>query len=327
MKQIVVGCVAFLAYWFGVDVLFYWLNRKAKRIITFHNILPDNVFDPRANGVSCKESDFRKILDEVSRKFTFSTNIWDVDTVTLTFDDGFLNQYEVGGAVLAERGIPAIIFPAEEVIDSKPENTLSVDLLLHWCWYAPLDALVKAFHLEGVDSRTVYWEKAVWPAFCSEKDGRGHKLLKRLDAIYSIEKILQQLTDEYKRLRLSGVNTMMLDELRVRGWIVGWHSKTHFPLSSLSDADIQNELDSPMEYRNVVLSYPYGELQSVDTRVLRIAEELGYPCAVSNLPTVNELTSKYFLPRMALPSDKYRLHFRLSGLEFFVKTYKLLPII
>lgn len=37
--------------------LAYFLNRKRKRIITFHNVLTDDVFeDCLANGVSCSLS-------------------------------------------------------------------------------------------------------------------------------------------------------------------------------------------------------------------------------------------------------------------------------
>jgi hypothetical protein len=60
---------------------------------------------------------------------------------------------------------------------------------------------------------------------------------------------------------------------------------------------------------------------------VRIARESGYPCAVSNESGRNPLTGRFFLPRMSLHSDRYRLHFRLSGLEHFLKTGRLLPVV
>jgi peptidoglycan/xylan/chitin deacetylase (PgdA/CDA1 family) len=326
-KQLFVKWLAIVAYWLGVDALFYFLNRRAKRILTFHNVLPDDLFDPRGNGVSNKESDFRKIVDEVGRKFRYSVDVSDARSATITFDDGFLNQYEVAGNVLKERGISAIIFTAGDVVGCKAENTLVVDLLLHWCGYAPIEAIGKAFPIGDGISRDIYCVRELWPEFCKDVEGHGRNLLKRLNAIYPIDEVLARLTDEYKRLRLSGISKVQLDELRARGWIIGWHTKTHFPLSALADEDIRDELDSPPEYRNQVLSYPYGEVRSVDERALIIAEELGYPCAVSNLPMLNKLIGKFFIPRMALPADKYRLHFRLSGVECFIKTHKLLPVV
>lgn len=43
--------IAYAAYWTGIDALFYWLNRKAKRIVTFHNVLPQGLWrKDLANG-------------------------------------------------------------------------------------------------------------------------------------------------------------------------------------------------------------------------------------------------------------------------------------
>lgn len=324
MKQRIVGVIAFIAYWCGLDALFYWLNRKAKRILTFHNVIPDELFDPRGNGVSNRESDFRRIIKEAGRRFGFSTDLKDAGTVTITFDDGYLNQYEVAGRVLGEMGIPAIIFPAGDLIGALPEQALVVDQLVYWCEYAPSEVLKREFPVEGAHKRGEYWVKAVRPAYCQDVEAKGRNLLARLDKVYPMAEILAQLSPECRRLRLGGVSQSQLDELRARGWVVGWHTKTHFPLASLSDDEIRRELDSPPEFRNCVLSYPYGELQSVDARALKIAEELGYPCAVSNLSARNDLTGRYFIPRMALPASKYRLHFRLSGMEQFIKCRKLL---
>ena len=59
MRHKIVEIIAFLAYWTGIDALFYWLNRKAKRIVTFHNVLPDAMYRyDLANGVSNSESGF-----------------------------------------------------------------------------------------------------------------------------------------------------------------------------------------------------------------------------------------------------------------------------
>ena len=56
-----------------------------------------------------------------------------------------------------------------------------------------------------------------------------------------------------------------------------------------------------------------------------IAEEYGYPCALSNDPDYSPYRGRYFRLRMALPENKYELHMVLSGLKYFIKYRKLLP--
>ena len=82
-------------------------------------------------------SEFEKTVDEVSRRFGFSTDLTDSHTVTLTFDDGLLNQYETAGEILRRRGIPAIVFVAGDVIDAEPLGTLVTDKILLWNQFAP----------------------------------------------------------------------------------------------------------------------------------------------------------------------------------------------
>lgn len=321
MKNRIVFIAARLFYWLGVDALFYWLNRRAKRILTFHNVLPDELWFPFANGVSNKVSDFVKIIDEVCRKYKFSTDVMDGSTATITFDDGYLNQYEIAGKILSSRGIPAIIFVAgDNMSATEPNRSLVVDQLLHWCGYAPKKIVDMA-------NRSEYWVKTVWPQFATDAAAKGRTVLKQLDTLYSFAMIWGRFPKEYLRLRLTGISVEKLRELKSRGWKIGYHTKSHFPLSSLPCDEIRKEIEPPLGFRDVVFSYPYGESRSVDKRCVDSAKKCGYPCAVSNLPTANCLTGRYFLPRMSLPADKYRLHFRLSGLEYFIKTRRLLYVV
>ena len=72
------------------------------------------------------------------------------------------------------------------------------------------------------------------------------------------------------------------------------------------------------------LSYPYGNPVEVGNVAIKIAEEFGYPFAVSN--TSEARPSRFFMPRMSVLPDKgkYRLHFQMSGLEYFIKQRRLL---
>ena len=316
--------LAISAYYLGLDAVFYWLNRKAKRIITFHNVLPDEVMK-ETPSVGCLEtaSAFRKKIDEVAKRFGFSTDLGDPRTATITFDDGTLNECEVAGEILREKGIPAYIFVAGDVIDATPGGALVTDKILVWNRFAPDEAVREVFG--AVVPRNELWVKYVQPAYREDWQNRGKKFLARLEAVCSVESLLAQLPQEWVRLRMSGVTTAQLADLRSRGWKVGWHTWSHYPLGMLDAAAKRQELDSPAEYRDVALCYPYGDIGAIGEESMRIAEEYGYPCALSNDPDYSPHRGRYFRLRMALPENKYELHMVLSGLKYFIKCRRLLP--
>lgn len=311
--------VACIAYWSGLDALFYRLNRKAKHVITFHNILPDEVFLRNvANGVSNSASEFRFIVRELKKRWRFSTDLEDASTITLTFDDGYLNQYEVAAEILREEGdIPAILFSSGDVADGK---MLMVDRLLHWAALVPKHVILRL----GCTDAFELWVGKLWPEFVADVEFRGQKVYDRLNATYPFEKIFASMNPEYRRLRLSGIDAMRMDDLRSRGWKIGYHTKSHYPLALLADEAKIAEMTPPAEMRDVVFSYPYGEEQSVGKRSLAIAESLGYPAAVSNTTDPTVMQGLYFKPRMALAPNRCLLHLELSGLKHFLKFGKLL---
>ena len=320
MKRILLKIFAVCAYWMGVDALFYKLNKPAKRIVTFHNVLPDEIFvGNTANGVSCSASAFRLIVRELRKRWKFSTDLFDAKTLTITFDDGYLNQYEVAAKILKEEGeIPAVLFASGDVTDGK---TLVIDQILHWVSYAPKLVLRQL----GYETAHDAWVKDLWFQFLADSKERGRGLLKRLDALCPYDQILTALSPEYRRLRLGGITKEQLDDLRRRGWVIGWHTKSHYPLSKLTSAEKRDEIAPPDEFKRAPFSFPYGEMQSVDEEAIKIAETCGYPCAVSNTTDPTPWHGCYFLPRSSLHADRYLLHFELSGCKYFLKYRKLLP--
>lgn len=306
---------AIIAYWCGLDSLFYWLNRNAKRIITFHNVLPDELFRSGvANGVSSSLTGFKAIISECGKRFKFSTELSDSKTLTITFDDGYRNQYTTAFKALREKGISAYLFVSGDIA----KGGIIIDKLLHWVAEAPIDYIPNG-------DRVRYWCNEIWPAFAKDCKGRGANVLKMLDQKYPYNKVVQSLSKEYMSERMGAISDEELFEMRNAGWKIGWHTWSHYTLSKLSEEDIRYELESPQEYRSVCLSFPYGNPCEVGETAIRMAKDLGYPCALSNTNT--SMHSKYFLPRMALSSDRYLLHFELSGCKHFLKTRKLLPVV
>lgn len=316
--------IAIVGYYFGLDALFYRLNRHCKRVVTFHNVLPDSLYcQAPVSGPIDKQSDFEAIVREISKRFKFSVDLEDSSTVTLSFDDGYVNQVEVAGEVLSKMQIPAILFVAGDVVDSTHKEALPIDLLGLWVDNAPEEKLAE---LVGYPiSRYDAWSKVVKADFLKDGHFRGRSVLRRLDELYSFDSILAALPAEWVRLRMTGVTSQQLDELRHSGWIVGWHSKSHFPLGLLSPEEIKDELMSPLEYRTFPMSYPYGLIGAVGDETIRIASQLGYPIAFSNDPDYSEFRGRYFQMRFLPMTNRFELHFRLSGFKYFLQSFRLLP--
>ena len=117
IKSAARALVVRVCYWGGLTNLFYWLNKKAKRIITFHNVLPDKLMRglPKA-GCMDAASDFKRIIEEIGSRFEFSTDLMDTNSATITFDDGLASQYEISGEILRAQNIPAIMLLGKVLI-------------------------------------------------------------------------------------------------------------------------------------------------------------------------------------------------------------------
>lgn len=177
------------------------------------------------------------------------------------------------------------------------------------------------------DNRECIWQKYIWPTFSEDSTAMGSNVLEELNSQYDIEDVLSACDPEYLRLRLTGITKSDITTLHQKGWLVGWHTLNHYPLSKLDPAQQRNEIAcSPTYMKSVVFTYPYGEQISVNRDCQKAAESCGYPCAVSNLP-FSIHANKYFMPRYTLDNNKYLMHFELSGLKYFLKTKHLLPAV
>lgn len=314
MRRKIMRLIVILGYWFGGVALFYFLNRKAKRILCFHNVMPDDLYraDIAPAGVMSLSS-FEKMIDFCSKKFEFSTDFNDPSTLTLTFDDGYHNQYEYAYKFLRKRNISGCIF-----VSGDAYKTLIIDKIDHWNLLVPL---------EIVKNRKKFWNEEIWPRYLADSDNRGLAAEKYCDSLYPMYRIRSLMSEKYKSERFGGISKAEMDEMREAGWIIGWHTKSHYPLAYLSVDEVRREL-TPVDKKmlDICFSYPYGVISLVGIDSVRVARELGYPFAVSNTMQEKENYSCWFMTRMQPPVDFYRLHYELSGFGHFLRTHKLLPI-
>ena len=330
MKRNLVRSLAIVCYCFGIDALFYWLNRRCKRVITFHNVMPDAMFDSRTTALSDSETSFRRKVRFLKRKWKIDTNFNNPKSVTLTFDDGFVNEIEIAGRILGEEGVPAVLFAAIGLVGERdPMKCPVIDLITHWNAGVPNGC----YSICGKEvtytsnNRFANWVQVIRTAYAADGENYGRQVLKELDSIYPMGKVLGAFSAEYIRLRLTGVSAEQIAAVRRKGWLVGSHSVNHYQFSSIPQARRDLEFRTPdAQMKSVPFSYPYGDLASIDEDTMRRCEAAGYPAAFSNSANAEGRQSRYFLPRFALEGDAYLDHFELSGLKTFIKTRKLLPV-
>lgn len=318
--------VEVLAYWTGVMAIFRRLNRDAKRVLTFHNVIPDVMCAcDMASGVTLPASRFEELIVRLKRRYAFSADFDDPRTLTATFDDGYRCQFETAGDILSRHGVPAVVFASGNVMSADgPERALVVDRLLYWTSYAPLTALSSFAGVE-VKSRAEFWHGFMNPAYRQDAEERGEGVFRRADAIFPFAEVVASLNPEMARLRLTGPDRECVERLEGLGWKVGWHTKTHFPLACLPDAEAERELtpDNPA-CLDLPMSYPYGEPGAVSARDEEIARAKGYRGGLSNLSCANDRESDFFMLRFTPTGDKIEDEAMLSGFRYFLECGRLL---
>lgn len=281
MKERVIGILQVLCFWSGIDGLFYVLNRKRKRILTFHHVIPDAYSDYLRGGVATLERDFRAVIARLRKRWAFSLDLDDPRTITLTFDDGYRSQFDVAAAILYELGnIPAYLFVSGEIApEGETGNArvrpLLIDALTVWVAYVPDGEYTFVYagkqvrlSLHGKQSRFEAWVKQVWPLYLEDASSKGREVLARLDACYPFDKVAEALPVGFRAIRLHGMSREMLEELKSRGWAIGAHGVAHYPFGYLSEQAAQKELDACGEalagiVNTKVFSWPYGGAETI----------------------------------------------------------------
>lgn len=305
----------------GIISLFYWLNRHKKRIFTYHNIIPDYLFDYTPHlGVSHTQSIFETQIQLIKKRFLINGE----QRCLFTFDDGYLNQLTIGAEVLNQHYLKGIFFISLQAITTcKP---LVIDKVLFWISYVPpgnyeiLEICIKITNNNREYVASYLYDQLlksykVW-----------HRIEDELNLIYSFSSLC--VNDQLKFLRLTPLKREDLADLIKNGHTIGAHSWAHLPLATLPE-EVQEEdfikcISFAKEYCNSLLySYPFGTHLEVNQLTTQLCEKYGFSKAYVNTPTYlwKGVNSNYIIPRINLPNErnKYILEAKLSGFEFVCK--------
>jgi Predicted xylanase/chitin deacetylase len=289
--------------------------RQDLRILAYHRVLTvqdPNAFDFDLDLISTSADGFREQMQLLQRRFSpmalgdviaalDSGKCLPANTVVVTFDDGYDDNYRVAYPILRELGVPATFFVSTSHIDSG--RPFGYDWLVHMILHAPVQRLA----LPELDLDLPV------PLLRTERRQLASQVLRQMkgfgDAIQS--SIIARLEREWQIPSDAGhpdcrpMSWDALREMRASGFEIGSHGVGHCMLAKLppeqleaelveSRATLERELGEPV----TLLSYPVGGDLAFDRRVMDATMAAGYRAACSYICGTN--------PQSAL--NRYALH-------------------
>jgi len=288
--------------WSGASFLLSHLPaRDSLLVLNYHRIgnSEDDLFDP---GVFSATADqFNDQIGYLKRRLSLVTldeALAFIDgsikentrrcRVLITFDDGYLDNYEIAYPILRAQGAQGVFFLATSMVGS-----------CQLPWWDHIAYLVKSARRRRFSLR--------YPAeLAVDIDKNG--LAKSLNAILKLYKhpgnsdparFIRELAEESKGKDPPGTLRRFLNwdearEMSRGGMAIGSHTDSHTVLSQLDPEQQRQELAKSraiiMDKLGIeakVLAYPVGHKASFSDQTQRIAQELGYRGAFSHYGGVN----------------------------------------
>lgn len=328
--------VAKISKYIGFTFLCYFLNRDRKRTIVYHNVIPNKYWDNSIHlAHSMKESSFRKQIEVIKKRFDIDLDIYNPKTITLTFDDGYLNQYTVVSKVLDENDLNGYFFCVADLINNK--KTLDMDMLQYWISYVPygeynVEAINLSLNITDEQSRKSEWKKI------SDKLDEGIKLYDMkniLDNIFKFEELKKATNhNDIYRTRFNPIDLESINKMKKNGHKIGAHTAKHLRLSRLSKYELIEDIsickyNMDNLYNTKIFCYPYGSQKDISKDVIEELKKNNFTnsFSYSNGPLNGMDYNDYFMPRMFIPDtdDEDLINFVLSGAKHFFSFRKLLP--
>jgi len=227
--------------------------------------------------------------------------------VMLTFDDGYLDNYELAFPALRTHGVPAVFFVTTGFLDRGP-----------LAWWDEIAWMVNRSPRSSLSLRSWLAEPVTWVnGHRSAAIGRLLKTFKSLptkETAVFLEDVAQETGSGRAAKSVADGLWMNWDHVRemVRGGMsIGSHTVTHPILSRVDDEQLRFELteskrrlEEELSIPIDSISYPVGQPDSFNARCWEVAEQAGYRWAFSYYGGfIPELANRFDLKRTAIELD------------------------
>ena len=232
---------------------------------------------------------------------------WDLiseDSVCITFDDGYRDNFLNAVPILNELAIPATIFVSTVNIDTPYEM-----------WWDELERnlLVEKDYKKEFCLNDPYWG-CTWNVSTKERRrdlyNNLHWIIKNHITVEKCNDWILQLQkwSEYTNVGRSENYSLQTEDLKnidMRNITIGAHTVTHPVLSNLNKEKQYEEISiSKQKLEEIfkreikVFSYPYGGRTEYNEDTLSICSEVGFIKAAANIKGLwDKQTGKYEIPR------------------------------
>ena len=290
-----------------------WLAKRELRrsravpVLTFHRVLDDGEFALSSSlpGILVRKRTFENFTAWITKKFEVldlaqGAPAWDDplqnQRIALTFDDGWLDNYEHAAPIAVRHGAKLTIFICPGLAGQRfpfwPERVSKLMESIEP--RSTLDDIFPAIH--GV--ALLKAKEVVIETLKSMTEGERERVVQLLQAAAP----LRALEDHAEPNNW----TMTWDQVRrlcERGIRIGSHTFGHAILTGLPCERVREELqqsrgeiESRLGIRCITLAYPNG---NHDGRVERVTEETGYNLAFTTEPGLwTRETDPFCIPRI-----------------------------
>ena len=279
-------------------------------ILMYHSIGGSEILGP---GIAVSEKNFAGQLEYLARSFDIVPLDSAVatlrsgapipnNTIAITFDDGFRDNYETAFPLLKRYGAPAAMFVATQPLTDGIslwqyrlrfllKKTQARELRLNW----PDAAFGRAvFNLTNKRKRRRAVD-ALEPPLIAAAPSERERMLAEIAHNLGVEADSDP-ADEAPTLTVEQIKQMS-----AAGVEIGSHTVTHPALSSVSRTDAAEELtaskktlESILNRRVRFLAYPFGGPQHFNHEIEELARAAGYDAALSTIRGVNGSGSDLF---------------------------------
>ena len=221
------------------------------------------------------------------------------NSVIISFDDGFRNNFTVAAPILADRKIPAIFYVSSGVISTN--IMFWVDILedcLHLCKQSSiqitLDKTIE-FKTETDDDKFItLMTIKKWCKLASNIE--KNRVLTEVSNKTCVKPSVDHYSD-YEKISWTELVEMHQNHL----FTIGGHSLYHNILTSLEDDLLEKEIRTSLDLLEINLntqikhySYPEGQSNHYSDRVIALLKEAGIICCPTAIHGINDASEDPF---------------------------------